>query len=462
MSMETLKFSIRITKRSLSGEDQPARYKSIQHRRRSRCETGRPGARGDSTGDFAAISACMCSKQGIRGPGVKSWCWLASPCLDQAPITSQCCLQPKIHPLPLIFSRFLVSIVLHIRTMEFSNHTYQQQSYVSPRRRITEQAAESFESVADPRLTEVELTLQTSPTLSRRPPREALTILSPTDSSEDNEPPMASATTVSSTAEKNSTTVFRVHPPSIYAICFPHMDAKRYMLPAEDEGPIQGDYTKSPATSLAYTTLKQMSTCLRMAETYVEYFRDMVKYYEYVKQDYERFTGKKSSSNPAEEGKLSVRMGGGGLEEWKKGFKVVKHGEILPVDDDRSSSRDSTMEPGSSVGPDNSYHAEQTKTPRSKFTLINNNHNQDYMDAKIDSPSGDQDPVWLQSSCNMQRFSSQSSYAVPSPQVAQSVSALAGEPDIPNIPTYGSWQEMGEYLMTAQSLPWNLVPGSID
>jgi len=53
----------------------------------------------------------------------------------------------------------------------------------------------------------------------------------------------------------------------------------------------------------------------------------------------------------------------------------------------------------------------------------------------------------------MQRFPSQSSYAVPSPQVAQSVSALAGEPDIPNIPTYGSWQEVGEFLMTAQSLP---------
>jgi len=57
----------------------------------------------------------------------------------------------------------------------------------------------------------------------------------------------------------------------VYAICFPYMDAKRYMLPAEDEGPIQGDYTTSPATSLAYTTLKQMSNWLRMAEAYVEY-----------------------------------------------------------------------------------------------------------------------------------------------------------------------------------------------
>jgi len=88
-------------------------------------------------------------------------------------------------------------------------------------------------------------------------------------------------------------------------------------------------------------------------------------------------------------------MGGGGLEEWKRGLKVVKHSEILPVDNDRSSSQDSTMEPGSSVGHDDSYHAEQSKTPRSKFTLINNNHNQqpDYINAKVDSPSGDQDPV---------------------------------------------------------------------
>jgi len=162
---------------------------------------------------------------------------------------------------------------------------------------------------------------------------------------------------------------------------------------------------ESPATSLAYMTLKQMSNWLRMAETYVEYFRIMVKYYEHVKQDHERCTGKTLSSNPAEEGTLSVCIGGGGLEEWKKRLKVVKHGEILPVDDERSELGTARWR-GSSVGDDDSYHAEQTKTPRSKL--------------------------------------------------------LAGEPDIPNIPTYGSWQEVGEFLMTAQSLPWNLVPGGID
>ena len=62
------------------------------------------------------------------------------------------------------------------------------------------------------------------------------------------------------------------------------------------------------------------------------------------------------------------------------------------------------------------------KTPRSMFTLINNNNNQqpDYMDAKMDGLSGDQAPVWLQ------------------PRMAQLASVLAGMPDIPNIPTYGS------------------------
>ncbi|KAK1752142.1 fungal-specific transcription factor domain-containing protein [Echria macrotheca] len=256
----------------------------------------------------------------------------------------------------------------------------------------------------------------------------------------------------------------------VYAVCFPHMDAKRHMLPAEDEGPIRPDQPKSTSTYLTFKTLQHMSIWLKMAETYVEYFKDMDKYYQYVKQDYERYTWKKTSSGQAEGGKLSVRIGGGGLEEWKQqGLKIVNHGEILPVDDDRSSSRGSTMEPGSSVGPDNSYHPEQTKTPRStsmSFTPINSHHTQqpDHMDSKMEVLPSDQAPAWLQVSQNMQQSPSQSSYAMPSPQMPQqlSVPELAGIPEIPNIPSYGSAQDMDKYLATTQSFPWYLVPGGIN
>ena len=62
------------------------------------------------------------------------------------------------------------------------------------------------------------------------------------------------------------------------------------------------------------------------------------------------------------------------MDEWRlHNSKILNNGNILPVDEDpQSDSRDSTMEPGSSVGPDGIRHTDHTKTPRSTtFTPIN-------------------------------------------------------------------------------------------
>jgi len=259
----------------------------------------------------------------------------------------------------------------------------------------------------------------------------------------------------------------------VYAICFPHMDTKRHMLPSVQEAARQPDLTKSNATNVTYKTLKQMSSCLRMAETYVGYFREMVNYYEMVKQDYEKqMTGKHPGNG--EGGKLSVRLGGGGLEEWKQqGPKIVNNGAILAVEDDRGSpSGDS---PESSASPDNTYHSEHAKTPGSmSFTPINSSHQQqqDYEEHGNSQWRHQQGHSQAQ---QQQQSPSQSSYAMPSPQMtqaqaqAQAQAAASGTgvaatvvAAIPNIPVYGSTHEVMEFLTANQSMPWSLAPGGID
>jgi len=259
----------------------------------------------------------------------------------------------------------------------------------------------------------------------------------------------------------------------VYAVCFPHMDARRHMLPTEEEAAAEPDITKSGATGVTYKTLKQMSMWLKMAETYATYFRDMASYYETVKQDYHKHTGKKQFGTDG--ARLSVRMGGGGLEEWKQqGLKIVNNGEILAYEEDgRSSSRDSTMEPGSSVGPENGYHGEHAKTPRStslSFTPINTGHHQQDSDPRSDGLPNDHvanhwrfPPIHPHS--QHQQSPSQSSYAMPSPQMAQTPiapgSAMAMGA-MPNMPMYGSTNEVVEFLTANQSMPWYLAPGGID
>ncbi|KAM7195589.1 Fungal specific transcription factor domain containing protein [Rhypophila sp. PSN 637] len=265
----------------------------------------------------------------------------------------------------------------------------------------------------------------------------------------------------------------------IYAVYFPHMDVHRHMLPDDEDGPIELSVTRSGPTGVTFKTLNQMSIWLRMAKTYTVYFKEMVHYYDTVKQDWEQLTGKKP------DGGLSVRIGGGGLEEWRQhNHKILNNGEILAVDDDRhSSSRDSTIEPGSSVGPsDCNYHADHTKTPRSTFTPINSSG----MQLPQQDSAGDQthplDPnsgQWRYphghpaQQQQQQQSPSQSSYAMPSPQIAQTPTAAACAPNsnmsaanangaMPSVPLYETPAQVSEYVTQNQSLPWNLIPGGVD
>lgn len=161
----------------------------------------------------------------------------------------------------------------------------------------------------------------------------------------------------------------------IYATKFPHMDVKRRMLPVEknaDGGTVWGaGFVEHVPMKILYKALKQMSGPLKMAKTYVRHFDDFEHYYDKIKLDYHVHASKKSAG----ENKLSLRISGGGLEEWKRqGLKVVNNGEILAVEsDDKHSSRDSTVEPRSSVSPTNNIinqHNRHVKSS-SSFTPIN-------------------------------------------------------------------------------------------
>lgn len=278
----------------------------------------------------------------------------------------------------------------------------------------------------------------------------------------------------------------------IYTIWFPHMDTRRHMLPSDEDvgANCEMDVIKHGPTSVTYKTLNQMSVWLRMAETYSNYFREMVTFYDKVKQDYEKFTGK-ALFNTANERVVSVGLGGGGLEEWREeNSKIVNNGEILTTDEDRHSfSRDSTIEPGSSVGPDSGYPTD-TKTPVSTslgFTPINgaHPHSQQYPSQQQDSAMGgdsraDGLPSAVSESSTNWRFaqppppsqsqhqhspSHSSSYAMPSPQLAHAPAALTATTPpasgIPNLPRYGQIAEVADYLTQNECLPWANAPGSV-
>ncbi|KAL2190208.1 hypothetical protein L209DRAFT_770158 [Thermothelomyces heterothallicus CBS 203.75] len=265
----------------------------------------------------------------------------------------------------------------------------------------------------------------------------------------------------------------------IYAVHFPHMDTKGHMLPKEEtNGPI--DVTKHGPTGLTYKLLTHMSLWLKLAETYVGYFNEMARYYDTVKQDYERYVGSNNKS----------RRGGGGLEEWKeRAFKVVNNGEILVVDEGKSTSRDSTVEPGSSVGPDGSSHpTDHAKTPRStsmSFTPINTSQShQGQSDSaseaaaeaaastlwRIQQPHGQQHNShhsYPHPHQHQQPSPCQSSGAVPSPQMAQhphphaNATTVTSTIAVPKLPPYDAG-EVAMYLEQNQSMPWNLAPGGVD
>lgn len=264
----------------------------------------------------------------------------------------------------------------------------------------------------------------------------------------------------------------------IYAVHFPHIDTKGHMLPRQE---INGelDVAKHGPTGLTYKMLTHMSLWLKLAETYVTYFRQMASYYDRVKQDYDRHVGRRPPVNAA--GELSLRIGGGGLEEWKQqGFKVVNNGEILAIDEDKSSSRDSTAEPGSSVGPDSSHQTDHAKTPRStsmSFTPINTSqpHPSQPDEAAAEAAAS---TLWRfqqqqgppgsgQQQQHPQHSPSQSSGAIPSPQMPHNPHPSSGSSSssvmaaVPKLPPYVSG-EVAVYLEQNQSMPWNMAPGGID
>jgi hypothetical protein len=246
----------------------------------------------------------------------------------------------------------------------------------------------------------------------------------------------------------------------IYAVHFPHIDIKGHMSPRQE---ITGelDVSKHGPTGLTYKMLTHMSLWLKLAETYVTYFGQMVSYYDRVKQDYERHIGR--------------RPPGGGLEEWKQqGFKVVNHGEILAIDEEKSS-RDSTAEPGSSVGPDSSHPTDHTKTPRStsmSFTPINTSQPHQ---GQPDEAAAEQaaSTLWhfqkgppgsgqQQQQQQPQHSPSQSSGALPSPQMPQHSHPHPHPHQHPSVITkpYPPG-EVVLYLEQTQSLPWSWIPGGI-
>ncbi|EAA33394.3 hypothetical protein GE21DRAFT_6481 [Neurospora crassa] len=284
----------------------------------------------------------------------------------------------------------------------------------------------------------------------------------------------------------------------IYAVYFPHIDVERHMLlpPDEDSGVELEEIKKGP-TGLTYKTLQQMGKWLKMADTYVQYFHDMVRYYDTVKKDYE--AAAKAADGPGGEAKINIRLLGGGLEEWKyQGLKVVNNGEILAVDDDRHSiSRDSTLEPASSRH-DGHHTDHHTKTPRStslSFTPINtttHHHQHPSLDSPADTtqtPDGEniswhhppyQRPVTggMLSSSSQHQSPSQSSFTALSPHLATVKQVLGPPPPpaaavsgsgaaasistLPNIPVYNSSSEVMQYIQENQSIPWNQLPGGVD
>jgi hypothetical protein len=257
----------------------------------------------------------------------------------------------------------------------------------------------------------------------------------------------------------------------IYAVHFPHMDTKGHMLPKQEDITGELDVTKHGPTGLTYNILKQMKGYLRLAETYVDYFCQMASYYDMVKQDYERHMGRRPE--------LSLRSGGGGLEEWKQqGFKVVNHGEILAIEEDKSSSRDSTAEPGSSVGPDSNHPADHAKTPRStsmSFTPINTSQ-QSHPGNQPDSASSEAaaeaaaSTLWHMQPHGQphhqqpQQSPSQSSGggAMPSPQIPQHQHPHPAMPTLQKPWNPQNPDEFVLYLERTQSMPWNYTPGAID
>lgn len=185
----------------------------------------------------------------------------------------------------------------------------------------------------------------------------------------------------------------------IYAHHFPHMDQKGHMLSTEggDAGEVEVDIKTTGPTGLAYQTLNRMSSWLNLAATFVKYFKDMDQRYYQVKKDFAQFVGKNQFlAGHTGEGKLSLRLGGGGggLEEWKvHGLKVVNNGSIF-ADGERQEGFEDQSERGSSVEGIESHNTatNPARTPKSmvsgSFTAINSGSNKSAVQAEKQEVQG--------------------------------------------------------------------------
>ena len=170
----------------------------------------------------------------------------------------------------------------------------------------------------------------------------------------------------------------------LYAFHFPQMDTEGHMLDfhkGNHSQDTQGvDVLQIGPTALTYHTLQKMSTWLNMADTYVDVFQQMHKYFVNVKLDFQKFSKQKEALS--EKARLSIRRGGfgGGLEEYQhltgplKGFGPLHPDEHRGIEHS-AGSRASTVERSSSVGPDGHSAPSLTRTARStpaaSFTAIN-------------------------------------------------------------------------------------------
>lgn len=168
-----------------------------------------------------------------------------------------------------------------------------------------------------------------------------------------------------------------------YAWHFPHMDQQRHMLVDDDdegdgsEGEL--DMTKVGPTGVCYQTLVRFSGWLKMASTYLGYFKDLDNYMAKIKFEYHALThgGSKTGPAPQDDGRHPIH--GGGLAEWKvQNAKIINNGMIMAEDDRHGPygcsdhSRASPPQRGSPPGHD-VHHSEKTsRSIPSMFTAINN------------------------------------------------------------------------------------------
>ncbi|KAK4192419.1 fungal-specific transcription factor domain-containing protein [Podospora australis] len=257
----------------------------------------------------------------------------------------------------------------------------------------------------------------------------------------------------------------------IYAINFPHMDTRRHMLPDRDPTG-QFDPKKHGPTAIMFETLQKMTRWLGGAEMYVRNFTDMVGYYEQIKHDWDLMVNGKMPTKGRS--KFSVHNGGGGLEEWKRqGRKIVNNGELFPMDDDKRTSRGSTIEPGAAVGQDvnTKVHPDQANTPRHtaiSFTPINGaaRHALPHEPQPNGGRTAENDGWRFQAQHHQHQQHHQNWQQQPSP--TQSNSALGS----PEMPQTGLWpvmlmngyipNEVFTHIEQHQSLPWGHVPGNVE